>query len=90
MIIVILRATFGRKICANSVQCQVLVQKLCKPKNQAGICAKSVQGILAGRAAGTAGKFQRNLFKADSQQGGITFLPASMRQFFDENSANAG
>ena len=39
-----------------------------------------VRGVRFG-AAGTAGKFQRNLFKADSQQGRITFLPASMRQF---------
>jgi hypothetical protein len=38
------------------------------------------------RAARAAGKFQRNLFKADSKQGRITFLPVSMRQFFIEKS----
>jgi hypothetical protein len=31
-------------------------------------------------AAGTAGKFQRNLFKADSQQGKMTLLAVSMRR----------
>jgi hypothetical protein len=41
----------------------------------------------AARAAGTAGKFPRNLFKADSRQCRITFPPVFMRQISNEKSS---
>jgi hypothetical protein len=53
-----------------------------------GCVRRLIQGVTFG-AAGTAGKFQRNLVKADSQQGELHLLPASMRQLSVENVANA-
>ncbi len=44
-LIAILWAFVGKKICANSVQGKELVQKLCKQKSLAGICAKPVQNF---------------------------------------------
>lgn len=45
MLIAIIRASFGKNVCANSVQCQVHVQMLCKLETLAGIFANGVQTI---------------------------------------------
>ena len=52
---VIVWATCGRKICANCVQANWRVQKMCKPECLAGIRANFVQGLLPGLGQGGAG-----------------------------------
>jgi hypothetical protein len=50
--IAFLWAGCGKIICANSVQCHGLVQKVCKLKTLAGTCANSVQGFWPAVASG--------------------------------------